>query len=380
MELYVKKGANFSKKLTSLSIDLLTYMKSNFEYFSIYENRYFINKFDLQDNPTNVNRIREIYKYIYEHYDSKITLRELAEEKHFNMYYLSHIIKDFVGISFKELLNFARVEISEKLLLETGMRISEIALSCGFSATRYYIKSFESWYSQTPEEYRTQRISHAKAKIKRQVLPLQEILDCIEREQAQEAYQGNPLLRDFYAKVIPLNSEARLKRSLTRNNILSITTDQGAPDLLDEKMFELLRNKFELAEIISASGDRPEQQLLRRFEFMAEQNINQAIYEFSSEKNIQNHIKFFETLFSMIRIHGLDTKNHTLFITDQSGDPTSFAYLLDYLDKETSLNQLFKIQPIPFENSIFDHCSYVFDSICGTAYMLHDWKNKYRIR
>lgn len=373
IELYVKKGANFAKKLTALSIDLLTYMKSNFEYFSIYENRYFINKLDLKENPANVSRIWEIYKFIYENFDRKITLQELAEEKHFSMYYLSHIIKEFIGISFKELLNFSRVEISEKYLLETDMRISEVALACGFSATRYYVKAFEKWYGQTPEEYRTQRLSHAKAKIKREVLPLQAILDCISEERAEERYRGNSLLRDFYSRVIPFNGQsARLKKKLNRNNMISITNDWRTSELIRGSLFEILRSKFEIAVMISAASDKPQQELLKALEFMAEEHFDKAIYLFNNDKNMQNHIKFFETLLTMIQFHSLDTGDFTLYIADNSPSPGNFKYLLDYLDQKTPLKEFFSVEPIYCGNLMFDRDCYVSDSICGTPYLLHD--------
>ncbi|MCQ4636293.1 helix-turn-helix domain-containing protein [Anaerovorax odorimutans] len=372
MELYVKKGANFSKKLTSLSIDLLTYMKSNFEYFSIYEGRYFINKLDLQGNPANVGRIREIYKFIYDNYDRKVTLQELAEEKHFSMYYLSHIIKDFVGISFKELLNFSRVEISEKYLLETEMRISEIALACGFSATRYYVKAFEEWYGQTPEEYRAQRTSHANGEIKIEVLSPQAILDSMDDARTEQTYRGNPLLRDFYSKVIPLNGQAvRRKRSLGRNNLIAASRTWETPGRISETIFQVLRNRFDVAEVISVAGGRPERELLKRFEFMTRQNMNKAIYEFSNDRNIQNHIGFFETLFSTLDVHGLNTENFTLYLADHSSSPEQFAYLMDYLNEEAGAEKFFSVEPVALGDSAFDQGSYVFDAICGTPYLLH---------
>lgn len=373
IQLYVKKGAGFSKKLTSLSIDLLTYMKSNFEYFSIYENRYFINKLDLKDNPANVNRIWEIYKFIYENYDRKITLQELAEEKHFSMYYLSHIIKDFIGISFKELLNFSRVEISEKYLLETDMRVSEVALTCGFSATRYYVKAFENWYGQTPEEYRTQRLSHAKAEIKRDVLPLQAILDCISEERTEERYRGNPLLRDFYSKVIPFSGQsARMKKKLNRNNLIFITREWGTSGLIRDSLFDILRSKFEIGVLISTVSGKLQQELSKALEFMDEEHLDKAIYLFNNDKNMQNHINFFETLATMMQFHSPGTKKFTLFIADNSSSPGNFQYLLDYLKQNTPLDDFFSVEPICCENLMLDHDSYVFDSICGTPYLLHD--------
>jgi hypothetical protein len=69
---------------------------------------------------------------------------------------LSHVIKEATGLSFQDLLSFIRVEESEKLLLGSNKKIGAIAEETGFSAVRYYIKHFETWFGMHPLEYRKQ--------------------------------------------------------------------------------------------------------------------------------------------------------------------------------------------------------------------------------
>ena len=95
---------------------------------------------------------------MYDNYNRKLTLNEIAEREHLSIYYLSHIIKEAAGLSFQDLLSYIRVEESEKLLLGTNKKIGTIAEETGFSAVRYYIKHFEHWFGMHPAEYRKKYI------------------------------------------------------------------------------------------------------------------------------------------------------------------------------------------------------------------------------
>ena len=95
---------------------------------------------------------------MYDNYNRKLTLNEIAEREHLSIYYLSHIIKESAGLSFQDLLSYIRVEESEKLLLGTNKKIGTIAEETGFSAVRYYIKHFEHWFGMHPQEYRKKYI------------------------------------------------------------------------------------------------------------------------------------------------------------------------------------------------------------------------------
>ena len=107
-----------------------------------------------EENPIIIERVSRIISYIYENYKEKITLENLAEKEHLSMFYLSHLIKEYTSMGFREFLCFARAERSEIPLLDTDRKISRIAKDVGFSTTDYYKKFFEKWYGHSPEEHR----------------------------------------------------------------------------------------------------------------------------------------------------------------------------------------------------------------------------------
>ena len=149
---YSYGSLNYTSKCISQMIDIIMFMNQNFNLFA-FDGQVVISF--KKENPVVINRISRIINYIYENHYNKISLEELAEIEHLSSYYLSHLIKDSMGINFQELLCFARIEMSELNLLETEDKISTIAQDVGFSTTSYYEKYFKKWFHCTPEEYRT---------------------------------------------------------------------------------------------------------------------------------------------------------------------------------------------------------------------------------
>lgn len=101
-----------------------------------------------------INRISNIIRYIYKNHAYKLSLSELAERENLSVYYLSHLFQRFVGISFRDFLSMARLEMSEYKLLSTKLSLSTIAQEAGFSSTQYYIENFIKWYGIHPKEFR----------------------------------------------------------------------------------------------------------------------------------------------------------------------------------------------------------------------------------
>ena len=148
---YLSKSFSYKNQCIFMMIDVIEYLNRYFNLF-YFENQVVVNF--KEDNPIITQRISRIISYIYENYASKITLETLADKEHLNTFYLSHLISDHIGISFQELLCFARVEMSEVPLLQTEKKISTIAREVGFSATAYYEKYFKKWFGYTPSEHR----------------------------------------------------------------------------------------------------------------------------------------------------------------------------------------------------------------------------------
>ncbi|WP_324825005.1 AraC family transcriptional regulator [Sinanaerobacter sp. ZZT-01] len=154
---YSRRSFNYKSTCIDQMIEVIKYLNKHYNLFA-FEEQVVVNF--RNDNPVIVERISRIINYVYANHASKITLEDLAEREHLSTFYLSHLIRDYMGINFQELLCFARAEMSEILLLETDRKISAIARDVGFSTTSYYDKFFSKWFGHTPLEHRQLYMSH----------------------------------------------------------------------------------------------------------------------------------------------------------------------------------------------------------------------------
>lgn len=143
----IQKIDDYDKEIESILIDLLYHLINNFHYLT-YE------KEELKEKTEQLARYHRISKYIFNNYDSNITLQEIAKKEFLSPHYLSHEIKYATGNSFTDLVNQTRVEESVKLLLDSDLSISDISDEVGFSHVRYLNKNFKNYYGCTPLQYR----------------------------------------------------------------------------------------------------------------------------------------------------------------------------------------------------------------------------------
>ncbi|WP_040330459.1 helix-turn-helix domain-containing protein [Clostridium ihumii] len=143
----VQKQDDYDEIIEDTLIELLYHLINNFHYL-MYE------KEEIKDNDEQLQRYHRIAKYIYNNYNNKISLQDIAQKEFLSTHYLSHEIKNTMGLSFKDFVNLVRVEESIKLLLDTDMTISDISEEVGFSHSRYYNKHFKKHYNLTPKQYR----------------------------------------------------------------------------------------------------------------------------------------------------------------------------------------------------------------------------------
>lgn len=99
-------------------------------------------------------RYLKISDYMYTNYQEPISLQTLSDYLHLSPYYVSHLVKNISGLSFKNYLNYVRVEYSEKMLAEQVLTLTEICETCGFSSLTYFNKCFSFWHGKTPAQYR----------------------------------------------------------------------------------------------------------------------------------------------------------------------------------------------------------------------------------
>ena len=151
LEQYIVRGFNYKSECIYMMIDVIKFLDKNFNLFTFEEN--VVVNFE-SANQLTIDRISRIISYIYQYHADPVTLDDLAASEHLSTFYLSHMIKKYTGMSFREFLCFARAERSEIYLLESDKKISRIAHDVGFSTTAYYEKYFRLWFGLSPEEHR----------------------------------------------------------------------------------------------------------------------------------------------------------------------------------------------------------------------------------
>lgn len=101
--------------------------------------------------------ITRIDCYISNNLDRAITLDDMANELHVCSRQVSRIIKKEYGCTLVELINRRRMGVAAMLLINTGLRTQEIALSVGYASEKNFRNNFKKQYGVTPTEYREQR-------------------------------------------------------------------------------------------------------------------------------------------------------------------------------------------------------------------------------
>ncbi len=98
--------------------------------------------------------MKKILLYIEDHYMDKIYLEDLASIANLNEQYFSRHFKAQFGQSpMKYLMDF-RLRKAEKMLLETDLTITQVALECGFPNLGHFMKEFKNKTKCTPKEYK----------------------------------------------------------------------------------------------------------------------------------------------------------------------------------------------------------------------------------
>jgi len=154
------------KALEDLTCDLLSLLIDQFHYF--YYQKDLKGEYEIRRrmksyvSHKNYERIYEIIHYdIYKHFDTKLSMADIASREYLSTTNFSQQIKKAVGLSFKQLLSCARCEEAERLLCGTEKTIDEIARETGFANRQHFASNFRIWYKKTPTDYR--RSIHADA-------------------------------------------------------------------------------------------------------------------------------------------------------------------------------------------------------------------------
>ncbi|MDD4584112.1 MAG: AraC family transcriptional regulator [Eubacteriales bacterium] len=145
----------FTEELVKVLFNLLIQQFQYYTYKKTENGEYRIVRRRYNDyNKQYLERIYKIIDYIYDKYNTKLTLHDVAAREFLSTSHLSRYIKKYSGLSFSELLSLARCEEAERLLCITDKTVDQIATDVGFSNRNHLTVQFKKWFSKTPAQYR----------------------------------------------------------------------------------------------------------------------------------------------------------------------------------------------------------------------------------
>jgi AraC family transcriptional regulator len=100
---------------------------------------------------TQLSRVKEL---VYGRIDQEISLQEMAGAAGLSTSYFNQMFRRSTGQAAHQFVLNARVEHAKDLLKSPGLRVIDVAISCGFQTSQHFARVFRSVCSVTPTEYR----------------------------------------------------------------------------------------------------------------------------------------------------------------------------------------------------------------------------------
>lgn len=98
--------------------------------------------------------VESAIKYINTNFMNSLSLEIVAKEVFITPSYLSFLFKQYLGISFVEYLNKARISKASELLKNSNLKTYEISSKVGYSDEKYFSYVFKKYTGMTTTQYR----------------------------------------------------------------------------------------------------------------------------------------------------------------------------------------------------------------------------------
>jgi AraC-like DNA-binding protein len=104
--------------------------------------------------------VRKIMNIFQEHiFDPEFSIHVVYNKTGQARARVAALIKEKYGLSFKQLMNAIRLNEAKRLLVESDLKIYDIAFKIGYNNNTYFCKLFKKEFGLTPKEFRYQHIS-----------------------------------------------------------------------------------------------------------------------------------------------------------------------------------------------------------------------------
>ena len=110
------------------------------------------------DNSTlkkpHSDNFQEVVNYIKANLHSKLSVEEISRNFNYEKSYFCRKFKSVTGVTATEYIRLSRLEEARNMLEKTTKSIMNIAISCGFHDSAYFINCFKKVYGVSPSKYR----------------------------------------------------------------------------------------------------------------------------------------------------------------------------------------------------------------------------------
>ena len=105
------------------------------------------------DSFVENSKIEEIFTYVNNNYNQKITLDDLCFLFGTNKTTICQSFKNTYGESLINYVNRLRIKNAKKLMREGKLNLTQLSLEVGFSSIHYFSKIFKAYEKKSPSEY-----------------------------------------------------------------------------------------------------------------------------------------------------------------------------------------------------------------------------------
>ena len=107
-----------------------------------------------ENSPFFIKKITKLMDEEKVYFDPNLTIPKMADKIQIQPYLLSQIINSHFGQSYPDYVNSYRINEAKALLTDNNLKISSIAMDCGFNTLSSFNLAFKKATSKTPSDYR----------------------------------------------------------------------------------------------------------------------------------------------------------------------------------------------------------------------------------
>ncbi len=107
---------------------------------------------------SNVDIAKNIYSYVLDNFDRNITYQELSNQFNIKLTTMKSCYKSIYGENINDTLRKTRLKEAAKLIIETDLKIIDVALQVGYSNHNAFSSAFKKLYNISPSEFRKTKL------------------------------------------------------------------------------------------------------------------------------------------------------------------------------------------------------------------------------